>query len=158
MYIKGLVDEDFTNYKKPSMFIAMPNCSFKCEKECGVRCCQNSDLAKAAATETDVASLVRRYLGNNITSAVIFGGLEPFDDFGDVKAFIDRLRKSMCDDDVVIYTGYNEDEIGDMIDDLRQYKNIIIKFGRYIPFQTGHYDALLRVNLASDNQYAKQIS
>lgn len=158
MKVVGFMDEDFTNYKKPSMFIAMPNCTFKCEKECGVRCCQNSDLANAKAKEVSVASLVRRYLGNNITSAVVFGGLEPFDDFDDIKAFADRLRGSMCDDDIVIYTGYNEDEVADMVNELKQYKNIIIKFGRYIPFQSSHYDALLHVNLASENQYAKQIS
>ena len=31
--IKDVIDEDFANYKKPSMFIATSQCSFKCEKE-----------------------------------------------------------------------------------------------------------------------------
>ena len=35
MRIKFLVDEDFVNYKKPSMFIGFPSCTWKCEKECG---------------------------------------------------------------------------------------------------------------------------
>ena len=33
MIIKQLIDEDFVNYKVPSMFIAFPRCTFKCEKE-----------------------------------------------------------------------------------------------------------------------------
>ena len=36
--------------------------------------------------------------------------------------------------------------------------NIIIKFGRFVPMQQPHFDPILGVNLASDNQYAKQIS
>ena len=31
MKIKGITDEDFVNYKYPSMFIATSICSFKCE-------------------------------------------------------------------------------------------------------------------------------
>ena len=30
MRIKGLTDEDFVNYKYPSMFIAVGNCDWKC--------------------------------------------------------------------------------------------------------------------------------
>ena len=45
MKIKGLIDEDWVNYKKPSMYIAFPRCSFKCDKECGRQVCQNSALA-----------------------------------------------------------------------------------------------------------------
>lgn len=32
MKITGLVDEDFINYKAPSMFISTSKCSFKCDK------------------------------------------------------------------------------------------------------------------------------
>ena len=32
MIIKGLIDEDFINYKKPSMVIEFPYCNFKCDK------------------------------------------------------------------------------------------------------------------------------
>ena len=39
MLIKGIIDEDFLNYKKPSMVIAFPHCSFKCEKELGKKVC-----------------------------------------------------------------------------------------------------------------------
>ena len=48
MIIKELRDEDFTNYKLPSMVVGFPSCTFKCEKECpGCKgMCQNSSLAK----------------------------------------------------------------------------------------------------------------
>ena len=41
---------------------------------------------------------------------------------------------------------------------LKQYDNIIIKFGRFIPNQEKHYDEVLGVELASPNQYARRIS
>ena len=37
----------------------------------------------------------------------------------------------------------------------RMYGNIIVKYGRYVPNQKPHYDELLGILLASDNQYAK---
>lgn len=39
-----------------------------------------------------------------------------------------------------------------------KWKNIIVKFGRFIPNQHPHYDEVLGINLASDNQYAEKIS
>lgn len=36
MIVKEIIIEDFLQYKKPCMFILMPYCSFKCEKECGI--------------------------------------------------------------------------------------------------------------------------
>ena len=41
---------------------------------------------------------------------------------------------------------------------LKNYDNIIIKYGRYIPNQPSRYDSILGVTLASDNQYAERIS
>ena len=35
MKIKNIIEEDFVNYKVPSMFIATSRCDFKCDKECG---------------------------------------------------------------------------------------------------------------------------
>jgi len=77
--IKGLLDEDYVNYKKASMFIIFPHCTFKCEKDCGIKCCQNSDVAKMPSLEVDPASLVERYIENPITHSIVFGGLEPLD-------------------------------------------------------------------------------
>lgn len=157
MIIKQLIDEDFTNYKKPSMFIGFPSCTWKCEKDCGMRVCQNSALAKAKGIEIEVDELVSRYLNNPITKAVVCGGLEPFDSWRDLKAFISQLRTQTADD-LVIYTGYKEEEIINQLQYLQAYSNIVVKFGRFIPNQKPHYDEVLGVKLASDNQHAKRIS
>ena len=153
MKIKGLISEDFVNYKKPAMTIMFPRCTFKC----GEGYCQNSPLVKAENIELDVSDIVARYLNNPITESVVMQGLEPFDSCNDLINFIDCLRK-LSDDDIVIYTGYNKEEISDKISILTRYKNIIIKFGRYIPHQEKHYDEVLGVWLASNNQYAERIS
>lgn len=42
--------------------------------------------------------------------------------------------------------------------EFKTVKDKELKFGRYIPNQTPHYDSILGVNLASDNQYAERIS
>ena len=158
MIIKEIKDEDFINYKKPSMFIGFPTCSWKCEKECGVRCCQNGALASMKNFDISVRDISDRYLSNLITSAIVCGGLEPLDSFGDLQELILSIRELGCLDDIVIYTGYNPQEIDNKISILKKYKNIIIKFGRFIPNQNPHFDEVLGVNLASDNQYAVKIS
>jgi len=157
--IKGVTDEDFVNYKKPSMFIAFPKCTFKCEKDCGVVCCQNGELAKAENIRTNTEDIAIRYLSNPITKALVFGGLEPFDSFFDMTCLISELRFiRRCDDDIVIYTGYTEDEISEEIKYLKYFKNIIVKFGRYVPGKEGHFDDVIGIELRSPNQYAKKIS
>ena len=159
MEIKGITDEDFVNYKFPCMFIASPTCTFKCEKESGVRCCQNSDLAKQKAIDVDPDTILMRYMRNPITKAICFGGLEPFDSFYDIMCVLSRLRITYeCDDPIIVYTGYNKTEILKKLDRLKDYKNVIVKFGRYIPNQEPHYDDVLGVMLASPNQYAEVIS
>ena len=157
MRVKGITYEDFVNYKVPSMFIVFPNCTFKCERESGCSCCQNSELAESEIYIVSPSSIAINYIHNPITSAIVCGGLEPFDSFEDLLSLIQELRK-YTDDTIVIYTGYNESEIVNKTTLLSSYKNIIVKFGRYIPNSQSRYDELLGVTLASDNQYAKQIS
>lgn len=157
MVIKGITAEDFSNYKKPSMFIAFPKCNWKCEKECGERVCQNSALAKAPNLDINADTVVEKYLGNPITKAVVCGGLEPFDSWTDLLLFIEKFREK-SQDDVVIYTGYYKEEIADKINILKRYPNITIKFGRFLPGYEKHYDEVLGVELASPNQYAEVIS
>ena len=161
MRIVQLIDEDFINYKKPSMIIGFPYCSFKCDKECGMQVCQNSMLATTEIIDVSIDTLINRYINNPITKAICFQGLEPFDSWEDLWYFVCKIRHNTLDD-IVIYTGYTEEEIyGNMhyiINNLKQFPNIIIKFGRFIPNQQSHYDEVLGINLASDNQYAKKIS
>ena len=157
--LKGIVMEDFTNYKVPSLFLVTSNCDWKCEKECGQKVCQNSSLASAEIKEYNVDTICKSYINNDITHAIVIGGLEPFLQFSEIKALIQCLRFDYnCMDDVVIYTGYYPEEIIDELNCLQKYCNIIIKFGRFIPNQTSHRDDVLGVDLASDNQYAEKIS
>ena len=144
MLIRGLIEEDFVNYKKASMFIVFPTCTFKCEKDCGIKCCQNSAVAKSTAIEIDTEKLVARYINNPITHAIV---LE-----------LVKLVREKTDDDIVIYTGYNKNEILKEIRILREFPNIIIKFGRFKPNDAHRFDKILGVELASANQYAEKIS
>lgn len=156
MLIKTIIDEDFSNYKLPSMLIAFPKCSFKCDKECGEQVCQNSVLAQAPNIETSIDDICKRYMENNITQAIVCGGLEPMDSWKDLYKLVETFRLYTLDD-IVIYTGYNKNEIVDKIKELSKFPNIVIKFGRFVPNQKKHYDKLLKVELASDNQYAERI-
>lgn len=157
MVIKQLLDEDFVNYKKPSMFIGFPSCTWKCDRECGKKVCQNGTLATTPNIEIGVKTIVDRYINNPITKAIVCGGLEPFDTWSDLQEFIIELRQR-TQDDVVIYTGYKKEEIYYAIDWFNLFPNIIVKFGRFVPDQTKHYDEVLGIYLASDNQYAERIS
>ena len=158
MNLKGLIDVDLVNYKKPSMTLIFPICkNFKCDRECGKQICQNSSLASAPTIFIQATDVIQKYLDNPITEAVVMQGLEPFDSLNEMYYFIQKFRE-VCDDDIVIYTGYKEEEIYPYLDFLKSYKNIIIKFGRFIPDDKPHRDSVLGVNLASSNQYAKKIS
>lgn len=157
MILKGIIDTDTVNYKKISMVLEFPNCSFKCDKECGKQVCQNGILATMSNIEINPIDIIKRYIDNEMTQAVCCQGLEPLDSFVDLLTFI-FLFRSISDDDIVIYTGYNEDEIVDKTEKIKMYPNIIIKYGRFIPGQQSHYDEVLGVEIASDNQYAKKVS
>lgn len=173
MKIKDIVFEDFVNYKVPSMFIIFPNCSFKCDKECGRPVCQNSAIAQQPDIYIDKNELVEKYLNDPITKAFVLGGLEPFDSPLDLLPFIDTVRRQYkCNDPIVIYTGYTEEELNmgefgkapskdqqkEYWKSIKKYKNIIVKFGRFIPGEEKHFDEVLGVDLASSNQYAKEVS
>lgn len=156
MLIKNLIEEDFTNYKVCSMFIGFPTCTFKCEKDCGKCLCQNSFLAQAPSIEVDAASIVNRYKRNPLSNAIVCGGLEPFDSYEELKELLTLFRNE-TEDDFVIYTGYTEEELRNQVHELSCYKNVVIKFGRYVPNQDPHYDSVLGVSLASNNQYGVRI-
>ena len=159
IHLVEILSEDFVNYKYPSLILAFPYCNMKCNKECGLCVCQNDFLLNEKIKEYDIDKIIMSYISNDITKAIVMQGLEPLDSIKEVLLFIDQLRNVYdIQDDVVIYTGYNEDEISNELDYLRTYSNIIVKFGRYLPNQEKHYDEVLQVELASDNQYAKKIS
>lgn len=154
-----IIDEDFNHYKKPSMVIGAAYCDGKCCNEAGIdrSICHNYDLQFEVPVDVSPHYLVDRYLKNSISEALVFAGLEPLLQFNDMKVVIDEFRRR-CSDDIVIYTGYNENEIEYEVKMLSRYKNIIIKFGRYIPNTEPIEDELLGVKLISNNQYSKKIS
>ena len=88
--------------------------------------------------------------------SIVFGGLEPLDQLPELISLIRAFREK-TEDPIVIYTGYKEEEIAATVCLLAEFPNIIVKFGRYIPDQKSHYDEILGVNLASDNQYARKL-
>lgn len=157
MLIKGIIDCDLINYKEPCLTIETPKCSFKCDKECGMQVCQNSSLASAPIINISNENIIKYFNDNPITKAICFQGLEPFDTFEDMLSFVKTFRKNH-NDFIIIYTGYNKEEIQEEISKIKEYKNIIIKFGRFIPNQKNRYDDILEVTLSSDNQYAEVIS
>ena len=157
MVIKGLIFEDFVNYKKTCMTIEFPYCDFKCDRENGTQLCHNWALTDCKSLEIEPARIAHLYVTSVLTSALCMQGLEPMDSFDDVIEVCSLVR-AVTDDDIVIYTGYNRDEIEDKIDKLQEFDNIIVKFGRFRPNQKPHFDEVLGVNLASDNQYAEKIS
>lgn len=163
MKLVNLIDEDFVNYYKPGMFLGFCFCSGKCNNEAGKIVCQNFGLYHTGLIDISAEDIVKRYRANPITSALILGGLEPFDSFDDVCELVKKFREedpikaSKPLDPIVIYTGYYPFEIKDKINQLVRINGkwpLIIKFGRYIPGHKPHYDEILGVNLASDNQYA----
>ena len=58
MKLKFLNDVDYINYKKPSMFIGFPKCSFKC----GRAICQNAALANEPDIEVNVDEIIDRII------------------------------------------------------------------------------------------------
>lgn len=86
------------------MFIGAPSCTFKCEAECGIQCCQNSSLAHAKTIFVEDHDLISRYMKNPFTKAIVFGGLEPLDSFDELFSFC-RLFRQVSTDPIIIYTG-----------------------------------------------------
>lgn len=161
MRVKTIKTEWFQDYKKPSMFIGTISCGGKCCIENGLplSVCQNDGWRGSAPINIQDNLIAEMYLKDHITQAIIFGGLEPMEQFDELMELIKVLRADFnCHDDIVIYTGYNRDEIEKQVAQLQKFDNIIVKFGRYIPKRTSRFDEVLGVTLASDNQYAERIS
>ena len=143
MRVKDIVDENFQDYKQTSMFICTISCGGKCWRELGLDCsiCQNDKIQKQEILNISDEKIIQRYLNNPITKAIIIGGLEPFEQYEEMFNLICRFR-AQTKDPIII----------------KRFKNIIIKFGRYIPNNKPRYDEVLGITLASQNQYAKKIS
>lgn len=160
MKIKLVNTYDLVQYKNPSMVIAFCKCNWKCcmEAKISTSVCQNSKIAQMDDIETTPEEIFDLYSKSPFTKSVVCSGLEPILQFDEVLDLIKYFRTHGCEDDFVIYSGYKKNEIYYEIDQLKQFKNIIVKFGRYVPGQEKHFDPVLGVELASNNQYAERIS
>ena len=156
MKLKGIIDYDIINYKEPVMTLEFPYCDFKCDKLNGCEVCQNSSLVFEPDIDILMSDIWLLYEQNPLTKGFCFQGLEPFDSY-QIFDLIDTIRY-YCDDPIIIYTGYNREQMPKQIEILKQYRNIIVKWGRFILGDEPHYDEILGVNLASNNQYAERIS
>ena len=160
IHLKGVVMEDFVNYAKPSLFLITCKCDWKCchEANIPITVCQNEPVVRQVTKEFLISSIYKAYIDNEITKAVVIGGLEPILQFEEVLSLLDYFRKQNCNDDFVIYTGYYKEEIEKEIEQLKKYPNVILKYGRYKPNSVSRFDDILQITLVSDNQYAERIS
>lgn len=159
MRVKDIIAEDFLNYKHPAMFIASMKCDWKCCRECGVEnVCQNRELANSPTITVSDVAIYNLYRHSDITKAVVIGGLEPILQIDEVISLIQtfRSRGEVCP--FVIYTGYEPEEIPQELEKLRQFYNIIVKFGRYLPNKNTRFDDVLGITLASENQFAMELN
>lgn len=160
MKILDLIETDFVNYKVPCMTVMFPYCTFKCNKDAGKVVCHNYEFKNSKLVDISCDEIVERYIGNPLSEALVMQGLEPFDSFDELYSLIYKFAEA-SKDDIVIYTGYNEEEIEDQIKDLCniiESNKLIIKFGRFIPDDKPVFDEVLGVELQSSNQYAKVIT
>ncbi len=160
MKLRGFIAEDFVNYKIPSMFLASTTCDWKGCVEQGMSpaLCQNESLASSPIIDITDDSIYSLFSANDIAQAVVVGGLEPMLQFDELDRLISTFRGygEMCD--FVIYTGYYPEEIQRETSILARHRNVIIKYGRYVPNRLPVYDEVLGITLASDNQFARRIS
>ena len=155
MRVKDVVVEDFCNYKVPAMFIISSVCDWKCCTELGlnISICQNQPISKQPTKDISNEIIFDHYVSNPITKAIVVGGLEPMLQIDELVDLIRYFRDHGNNDPFVIYTGYYPEEIPGHVERVRNM-GVVIKYGRYIPGHRPHYDDVLGVELASDNQYA----
>lgn len=153
-----------SDYKKTSLYFSVGlECTMKCMNdlkqinydisECD---CHNSELLKNKPIEFTKEYLEQIINKNPFINSYVMGGLEPLDSFNNLIKLIELIR-SINNDDIVIYTGYYEHEVENKINTLKQYSNIIMKFGRFNPQLKPKFDKVLGVTLISSNQYGKKI-
>lgn len=141
------------------MLIATHSCCFKCLKEQNlpISICQNSHLLESQIKESSIEELINTYDKNILQESVVFAGLEPMLQFKEVYNFIEIFRKNH-NDDIVIFTGYYEQEIQEEINLLKEFSNIYLKVGRFLFNDKPIYDNIGKITLASSNQKFIKIS
>lgn len=159
MHCLGVIDCDCINNKDITYTILSGyKCTFKCNKEANDTVCHNASLSNNEPIIIEIDKLINRYINQDIAHCITFQGLEPLDSLKELLWFIYKFRK-VSDDKIFIWTGYTKKECKDLIALIKMmnWGNIVFKFGRYIPGHKPHYDEVLGVNLASDNQWGEEI-
>lgn len=154
------ITEVFQDYRKPSLFLCVCGCDWKCCTEAGipVTTCQNHKIQSQRPVEVPFKDILDLF-NKGFMKAIIVGGLEPFLQKDELLALIRYLRYNGVSADIVIYTGYYPEEIEEQVlNDIISNHNIIIKYGRFKPDFDSRYDDVLGVTLASSNQYAVKYS
>ena len=163
MRVRKLLTERFQDYKVPSMYLAACFCDWKCCPD-KPYVCQNNPVTKLPVTDIPDDEILDAYLADPITEAIVIAGLEPLLQVREVASLIRRAVERDVRTTFVIYTGYTKDEakyIG-FFDELKATGfgsgvDVIMKYGRYIPDRQPHFDEVLGVDLASDNQYGERV-
>ena len=96
--LKGVVMEDFINYRLPSMFLISSYCDWKCCREGGFSetVCQNNGIINMPTKEFMYSSLFKAYIVNNISKSIVIGGLEPFKQFDEIYGLINYFIWKIC--------------------------------------------------------------
>ena len=159
MIVKLVKQDDFVQYKKPCVVVCFPNCTWKCCTEAGIptSVCQNQEMCGLKDIDVTPEDVYNLYKESLFAESICCSGLEPMLQFDDVLSLLKYFREHDCDADFVIYTGYYPEEIEPQLSILKQFSNIVLKCGRYIPNRPSKYDDILGITLASDNQYAKLV-
>lgn len=162
MRVRKLITERFQDYKLPCMYLATCFCDWKCCPD-NPSVCQNNPVARMPIIDVSNDEILDAYLSDPITKAIVVAGLEPLLQAQEVLDLIRRAVERKVTTTFVIYTGYTKAEtqfIG-FLDGLQFIAdsgvNVVMKYGRYLPNQRPHFDAVLGVDLASDNQYGEQV-
>ena len=142
--------EVYNDYKKVGVLLATPTCNNNCKY------CQNEYLKKKKPIEYDISEIFNFVKKNKLIKSFIFGGLDCMDSFDQTYDIIKEIRKKF-DYDIVLYTGKLKTDINLEIEKLKNFKGIIIKFGKYKKNKEKKYDELLGITLASNNQYSRRI-
>lgn len=133
------------------------SCEWKCKE-----CINKKHKDEYVISFPTIGEIIEQYQRNILASTIIFAGLEPLDSIPNLTLIIDHFRQ-VTNDTIIIYTGYEIDEMTSNSDglwlfhELKSYGNILIKFGRYIKDRPKVFNEILGIDLASDNQWVLKL-
>lgn len=161
MKTKGIYYDKGTLYKKPSMVITASRCSGKCfagHEDIKEDICPDIKYFFERTEDIRDDKIVVAYTEDKRYKALVFAGLEPFDSFSEMLRLIKIFRGAGIEDDIVIYTGYEAEEIWSLLSMLSEISNVIVKLGRHLPNVKPGADPVLGVVLDSENQHGELLN